>query len=122
MSIAIRADKPQKTQPALRLVDTRGLDREDWLTVRKSGIGGSARRASRDMALAYRRTPKWWTAASIIAACAIRAYAWLSRLDLQSIGNIDRGYQKGIVAVNFVRRTWNRNLFAVFQHILDMQC
>lgn len=41
MSIAIRADKPRKIKPALRLVDTRGLDREDWLTVRKSGIGGS---------------------------------------------------------------------------------
>ncbi|KKI37493.1 endonuclease [Burkholderia vietnamiensis] len=41
MSIAIRADKPTKNKPALRLVDTRGLDRDDWLTVRKSGIGGS---------------------------------------------------------------------------------
>ncbi|WP_175911894.1 lambda-exonuclease family protein [Burkholderia sp. BCC1640] len=41
MSIAIRADKPTKNKPALRLVDTKGLDREDWLTVRKSGIGGS---------------------------------------------------------------------------------
>ncbi|KVR84269.1 endonuclease [Burkholderia vietnamiensis] len=41
MGIAIRAEKPTKNKPALRLVDTRGLDREDWLTVRKSGIGGS---------------------------------------------------------------------------------
>ncbi|WP_186070807.1 YqaJ viral recombinase family protein [Burkholderia gladioli] len=41
MSVAIRADKPTKNKPALRLVDTKGLDREDWLTVRKSGIGGS---------------------------------------------------------------------------------
>lgn len=41
MSNAIRADKPVKNQPALRLVNTRGLDREDWLAVRKTGIGGS---------------------------------------------------------------------------------
>jgi len=41
MSIAIRTDKPVKTQPALRLVSTRGLDRDDWLKVRKSGIGSS---------------------------------------------------------------------------------
>lgn len=41
MSIAIRADKPTKNKPALRLVDTRGLDRDDWLAVRKTGIGGS---------------------------------------------------------------------------------
>jgi putative phage-type endonuclease len=38
---AIRADKPVKNQPAFRLVSTRGLDREDWLAVRKTGIGGS---------------------------------------------------------------------------------
>lgn len=41
MSNAVRADKPIKNQPALRLVNTRGLDREDWLAVRKTGIGGS---------------------------------------------------------------------------------
>lgn len=28
-------------RPALRLVSTKGLSREDWLTVRRSGIGGS---------------------------------------------------------------------------------
>lgn len=41
MSNAIRADKPIKNQPALRLVSTRGLDREAWLEVRMGGIGGS---------------------------------------------------------------------------------
>jgi putative phage-type endonuclease len=41
MSNAIRTDKSVKNQPALRLVNTRGLDREDWLAVRKTGIGGS---------------------------------------------------------------------------------
>jgi len=30
-----------KKQGAVRLVDTRGLDREDWLQVRKTGIGSS---------------------------------------------------------------------------------
>lgn len=29
------------TRPALRLVDTRGIDRADWLQIRKTGIGGS---------------------------------------------------------------------------------
>lgn len=28
-------------RPALRLVDTKSLSREDWLEVRKNGIGGS---------------------------------------------------------------------------------
>lgn len=41
MSNAIRADKHIKNQPALRLVSTRGLDRETWLEVRMRGIGGS---------------------------------------------------------------------------------
>ncbi|MGF6635089.1 YqaJ viral recombinase family protein [Paraburkholderia sp. MM6662-R1] len=41
MSIAKQDAKPDKQKPALRLVDTRGLDREDWLAVRKTGIGGS---------------------------------------------------------------------------------
>lgn len=30
-----------KARPALRLVDTKGLSRDDWLAVRKTGIGGS---------------------------------------------------------------------------------
>jgi putative phage-type endonuclease len=41
MSNAIRAHKHIKNQPALRLVSTRGLDRETWLEVRMGGIGGS---------------------------------------------------------------------------------
>jgi len=41
MSIAIRADKPVKNKPALRLVSTLNIDREEWLSVRKNGIGGS---------------------------------------------------------------------------------
>lgn len=32
---------PGKRRPALRLVETKDLPREDWLKVRKSGIGGS---------------------------------------------------------------------------------
>ncbi|AOJ97509.1 YqaJ viral recombinase family protein [Burkholderia vietnamiensis] len=30
-----------RSRPALRLVDTKSLSREDWLSVRKNGIGGS---------------------------------------------------------------------------------
>mgnify|MGYP006150164077 CR=1 FL=1 len=37
----IQRDRLARTQPALRLVDTRKIERADWLEVRKSGIGGS---------------------------------------------------------------------------------
>ncbi len=30
-----------RNRPALRLVETKSLSREDWLEVRKNGIGGS---------------------------------------------------------------------------------
>jgi putative phage-type endonuclease len=35
------ASRPPSGRPALRLVDTRRLDRAEWLEVRKTGIGGS---------------------------------------------------------------------------------
>lgn len=38
---ALRADKPARTQPALRLVKTNDLNRDEWLTIRKQGIGSS---------------------------------------------------------------------------------
>ena len=38
---ALRADKPARTQPALRLVKTNNLNRDEWLTIRKQGIGSS---------------------------------------------------------------------------------
>jgi putative phage-type endonuclease len=41
MSIAIREDKPIKNKPALRIVSTLNIDRDEWLAVRKTGIGGS---------------------------------------------------------------------------------
>ena len=37
----MRRDRQARNQPALRLVDTRKIERADWLEVRKSGIGGS---------------------------------------------------------------------------------
>lgn len=37
----LRADKPARPQPALKLVKTNTLDRDQWLTVRKQGIGSS---------------------------------------------------------------------------------
>ncbi|KGS91817.1 putative phage-type endonuclease domain protein [Burkholderia pseudomallei MSHR7498] len=40
MSQAVTTERIRKA-PALRLVDTKGLSRDDWLTVRKTGIGGS---------------------------------------------------------------------------------
>jgi putative phage-type endonuclease len=39
--IAPNTDKANRPQPALRLVKTNTLDRDQWLTVRKGGIGSS---------------------------------------------------------------------------------
>jgi len=41
MSIAERVVKGKPNRPALRLVSTKDLNRDDWLTVRKHGIGSS---------------------------------------------------------------------------------
>lgn len=41
MNIAIKADKAPATQPALKLVKTNNLSRDEWLTVRKGGVGSS---------------------------------------------------------------------------------
>ena len=41
MSNVVKAEKPIRSQPALKLVKTNELSRDDWLTVRKSGIGSS---------------------------------------------------------------------------------
>lgn len=38
---AMKADKPTRSRPALKLVKTLELSREEWLTVRKGGIGSS---------------------------------------------------------------------------------
>lgn len=39
--IAFKADKPTRSAPALKLVKTNDLSRDQWLTVRKGGIGSS---------------------------------------------------------------------------------
>lgn len=41
MNIALKAEKPVRAVPALKLVKTHDLDREQWLSVRKGGIGSS---------------------------------------------------------------------------------
>jgi putative phage-type endonuclease len=41
LQTALLSDKPLRSQPALKLVKTNTLDREEWLTVRKGGIGSS---------------------------------------------------------------------------------
>src|SRR4051812_15586116 len=41
MSNAEKAEKIKGTGPALRLVSTTDLSRDDWLAVRKTGIGSS---------------------------------------------------------------------------------
>lgn len=46
MSLAIQFNRPETTRPALRLADTRNIERADWLQIRKTGIGGSDAAAS----------------------------------------------------------------------------
>jgi putative phage-type endonuclease len=41
MSGAERIERPKMKRPALRLVETKELSRDDWLNVRKKGIGSS---------------------------------------------------------------------------------
>lgn len=41
MGNALTAVKPARARPALKLVKTNGLSRDDWLSVRKGGIGSS---------------------------------------------------------------------------------
>ena len=41
MTNALPAEKPARTRPALRLVKTQDLSRDQWLAVRKGGIGSS---------------------------------------------------------------------------------
>ena len=41
MSNALKAEKPLRTRPALKLVKTQDLNRDQWLQVRKGGIGSS---------------------------------------------------------------------------------
>ncbi|RRA23377.1 endonuclease [Burkholderia cepacia] len=38
---AVQPDRPRTGRPALRLAKTRELSRDDWLAVRRTGIGGS---------------------------------------------------------------------------------
>lgn len=38
---SVSRERSARSRPALRLVDTRKIERADWLQVRKSGIGGS---------------------------------------------------------------------------------
>lgn len=41
MSVAEKTTLPKSSRPALKLVKTKELSRDDWLTVRKQGIGSS---------------------------------------------------------------------------------
>ena len=41
MSVAEKSTLPKSSRPALKLVKTKELSRDDWLTVRKQGIGSS---------------------------------------------------------------------------------
>ena len=41
MTYALKLEQPAKTKPALKLVRTQDLSRDEWLTVRRQGIGSS---------------------------------------------------------------------------------
>ena len=41
MTYALKLERPAKTKPALKLVRTQDLSRDEWLTVRRQGIGSS---------------------------------------------------------------------------------
>ena len=41
MTNALKLERPAKVRPALKLVKTTSLDRDQWLEVRKGGIGSS---------------------------------------------------------------------------------
>lgn len=47
-TMGMSANTIQKQRPALRLVSTKGLSREEWLKVRKQGIGSSDAAAAVD--------------------------------------------------------------------------
>ena len=41
MSNSLKPERKIKIQPALKLIKTRDLNRDQWLNVRKNGIGSS---------------------------------------------------------------------------------
>ena len=41
MTNALKLERPAKVRPAFKLVNTTSLDRDQWLEVRKGGIGSS---------------------------------------------------------------------------------
>lgn len=104
--------RPEKARPALRLVNTRDLPRDDWLAVRKQGIGSS----------------------DAAAAVGLNPYKSQLELWLEKTGR-DQGLPKAdphdeespiywgnilepIVASHYTRRTGNRvrRINAVLQH------
>lgn len=103
---------PSKPRPALRLVETKALPREDWLSVRRSGIGSS----------------------DAAAACGLNPYKsplelWLEKTgrdgNLPKIDPQDEdsptywgNILEPIVAAHYTKRTGNRvrRINAVLQH------
>lgn len=112
MSNALKAEKPLRSPPALRLVKTHDLNRDQWLTVRKGGIGSSD------------------------AASAVGLNPYKSQLELwmEKTGRDDRlpktdpndetspmywgTLLESIVAAHYTKRTGNkvRRINAVLQH------
>ena len=112
MNQVLKAEKPNRPLPALKLVKTNDLSRDDWLTVRKRGIGSSD------------------------AAAAVGLNPYKSQLELwmektgrdASLPKIDPNDEtspmywgtllESIVAAHYTRRSGNkvRRINAVLQH------
>jgi putative phage-type endonuclease len=101
-----------ETRPALRLVDTRKIERADWLEVRKQGIGGSDAAAAVDLS-PYKSPLELWLEKT-------NRDADLKKPDLND--TTEPVYWgtllEPIVAVAYTRQTGNRvrKLNAVLQH------
>ncbi len=112
MSTIQKTDVPKSTRPALKLVKTKELSRDDWLTVRKQGIGSSD--AGTAVGLNPYQSP---------------LELWMIKTgrdaDLPKIDPNDEGSPaywgtllEPIVAAHYTRRTGNRvrKINAVLQH------
>jgi putative phage-type endonuclease len=112
MAIATNSVKEKSGRPALRLVDTKELSRDDWLSVRKGGIGSSDAAAAVGLSPYQSQLELWMVKTGRDAG--------LPKIDLKDdthpvfFGTLF----EPIVAGLYTRRTGNRvrRINAVLQH------
>lgn len=105
-------DTPNKTRPALRLVKTLDLPREEWLEVRKTGIGSSDAAASVGLN-PYQSMLELW----LVKTGKDQGLPKVDPLDEESPAYWG-SLLEPIVAAHYTRRTGNRvrKINAVLQH------